>query len=120
MPTTTSAIAKSQPAAPATEAERFQTGRVLTISAGHAVHDTYTAFLPSLLPVFIANLSLSMTEAGLLTVFMQGPSLLQPFIGHLADRVSLRTFVILAPAVTAAMMSLLGVAPDYAVLASSW
>ena len=116
MPTTTSAIAKSQPAAPATEAERFQTGRVLTISAGHAVHDTYTAFLPSLLPVFIANLSLSMTEAGLLTVFMQGPSLLQPFIGHLADRVSLRTFVILAPAVTAAMMSLLGVAPDYAVL----
>jgi FSR family fosmidomycin resistance protein-like MFS transporter len=90
---------------------------VLTISAGHAVHDTYTAFLPSLLPVFIANLSLSMTEVGLLTVFMQWPSLLQPFIGHLADRVSLRTFVILAPAVTAAMMSLLGVAPGYAVLA---
>jgi FSR family fosmidomycin resistance protein-like MFS transporter len=58
-----------------------------------------------------------MTEAGLLTVFMQGPSLLQPFIGHLADRISLRTFVILAPAVTATMMSLLGVAPGYAVLA---
>jgi FSR family fosmidomycin resistance protein-like MFS transporter len=101
----------------AAESERFQTGRVLTITAGHAVHDTYTAFLPPLLPVFIANLSLSNTEAGLLTVFMQGPSLLQPFIGHLADRVSLRTFVILAPAVTAAVMSLLGVAPGYAVLA---
>jgi FSR family fosmidomycin resistance protein-like MFS transporter len=114
---TTSAIVESQSAAPAAETEQFQTGRVLTISAGHAVHDTYTAFLPSLLPVFIANLSLSMTEAGLLTVFMQGPSLLQPFIGHLADHVSLRTFVILAPAVTAAMMSLLGVAPGYAVLA---
>jgi FSR family fosmidomycin resistance protein-like MFS transporter len=102
---------------PAAETEQFQTGRVLTISAGHAVHDTYTAFLPSLLPVFIANLSLSMTEAGLLTVFMQGPSLLQPFIGYLADRVSLRTFVILAPIVTAVMMSLLGVAPGYVVLA---
>ena len=114
---TTSAMVESQPAAPATETEQFQTGRVLTISAGHAVHDTYTAFLAPLPPVFIANLSLSMTEAGLLTVFMQGPSLLQPFIGHLADRVSLRTFVILAPAVTAAMMSLLGVAPGYAVLA---
>jgi FSR family fosmidomycin resistance protein-like MFS transporter len=117
MPTTTNAKAESQPAALATEAERVETSRVLTISAGHAVHDTYTAFLPSLLPVFIANLSLSMTEAGLLTVFMQGPSLLQPFIGHLADRVSLRTFVILAPAVSAVMMSLLGVAPGYAVLA---
>jgi FSR family fosmidomycin resistance protein-like MFS transporter len=115
---TTSAIVESQPAAPAAEeAEQFQTDRVLTISAGHAVHDTYTAFLPSLLPVLIANLSLSMTEAGLLTVFMQGPSLLQPFIGHLADRVSLRTFFILAPAVTAAIMSLLGVAPGYAMLA---
>ncbi len=101
----------------ATEAEQFQTDRVLTISAAHGVHDTYTAFLPSLLPVFIANFVLSKTEAGLLTVFMQGPSLLQPLIGHLADRVSLRYLVILAPAVSAAMMSLLGVAPSYAVLA---
>ena len=108
------AVTKSPPPI---EAERFQTDRVLTISAGHAVHDTYTAFLSPLLPEFIANLSLSKTEAGLLSVFMQGPSLLQPFIGHLADRVSLRYFVILAPAVTAALMSLLGVAPSYAVLA---
>ncbi len=114
---TTGAIVESQAAAPAAETEQFQTGRLLTISAGHAVHDTYTAFLPSLLPVFIANLSLSNTEAGLLTVFMQGPSLLQPFIGHLADRVSLRYLVILAPAATAVMMSLLGVAPAYALLA---
>jgi len=101
----------------AAEAKRFQTGCVLTISAGHAVHDTYAAFLPPLLPVFIANLVLSKTEAGLLTVFMQGASLLQPFIGHLADRISLRLFVILAPTVTAVIMSLLGVAPGYAVLA---
>ena len=102
---------------PPTEAEQFQTDRVLTISAGHAVHDTYTAFLPPLLPEFIAALSLSKTEAGLLSVFMQGPSLLQPLIGHLADRASLRYFVILSPAVTAAMMSLLGIAPSYGVLA---
>lgn len=101
----------------AAEVERFQTDGVLTITAGHAVHDTYTAFLTPLLPAFIANLALSKTEAGLLTVFMQGPSLLQPFIGHLADRVSLRTFVILAPAMTGVMMSLLGVAPGYGVLA---
>lgn len=101
----------------ATEAERFQTDGVLTITAGHAVHDTYTAFLAPLLPAFIANLALSKTEAGLLTVFMQGPSLLQPFIGHLADRVSLRTFVILAPAVTGVVMSLLGVVPGYGMLA---
>jgi FSR family fosmidomycin resistance protein-like MFS transporter len=114
---TTSAVIESQPAALAAEVERFHTGPVLTISAGHAVHDTYTAFLPSLLPVFIENLALSTTEAGLLTVFLQGPSLLQPFIGHLADRINLRTFFILAPAVTATMMSLLGIAPAYGFLA---
>ncbi len=101
----------------ATETEGFQTDGVLTISAGHAVHDTYTAFLAPLLPAFIANLALSKTEAGLLSVFMQGPSLLQPFIGHLADRISLRYLVILAPTVTGVVMSLLGVAPGYAVLA---
>ena len=95
----------------------FQTERVVTISAAHAVHDTYTAFLPPLLPVFIETLSLSITQAGFLTVFVQAPSLLQPMIGHLADRVSLRYLVILAPGVTATAMSLLGIAPAYSVLA---
>jgi len=97
--------------------DRFQAGRALTVSVGHAVHDTYTAFLAPLLPAFIENLALSKTEAGLLSVFIRMPSLLQPFIGHLADRVSLRYAVILAPAVTAVRMSLLGVAPSYATLA---
>lgn len=110
-------MAETKTTLQAAEPEQFQTGGVLTISAGHAMHDTYTAFLAPLLPAFITNLALSKTEAGLLSVFMQGPSLLQPFIGHLADRVSLRYLVILAPSVTAAMMSLLGVAPGYAVLA---
>lgn len=107
------AAATSQPA----EAEEFHTDRVVTISAGHAVHDTYTAFLPPLLPAFIESMSLSKAEAGLLTVFHQGPSLLQPLIGYVADRASLRYLVILTPAVTATAMSLLGIAPSYAVLA---
>jgi FSR family fosmidomycin resistance protein-like MFS transporter len=109
----TEAAASTQSA----EAGRFQTDRVVTITFGHAVHDTYTAFLPPLLPVFIETLSLTRTEAGFLTVFMQAPSLLQPFIGHLADRLSLRWFVIVAPAVAGVVMSLLGVAPSYGVLA---
>jgi FSR family fosmidomycin resistance protein-like MFS transporter len=109
----TGAIANAQPVEP----EQLQTDRVLTIAGAHAVHDTYTAFLPPLLPAFIEKLSLSNTQAGLLMVFMQAPSLLQPFIGHLADRVSLRYLVILAPAVSAVAMSLLGIAPSYAALA---
>ena len=97
--------------------KKFQANRVVAITAGHAVHDTYTAFLPPLLPVFIETLSLTKTEAGFLTVFMQAPSLLQPLIGHLADRVSLRYLVIIAPAVAGVAMSLLGVAPTYGGLA---
>jgi FSR family fosmidomycin resistance protein-like MFS transporter len=47
---------------------------------------------------------------------MQEASLLQPLIGMFADKFSVRYFVILAPAVTAAAMSLLGVANSYATL----
>ena len=50
---------------------RFKTGLVATVAAGHAVHDTFTAFLPPLLPAFIAKFGLSITGAGFLTVFLQ-------------------------------------------------
>lgn len=97
--------------------DAFQLGGVVTIAAAHSIHDTYTAFLSPLLPTFIANLSLSNTQAGLLSSFMQAPSLLQPLIGHIADRTSLRYIVILAPALTTSLMSWLGVTPSYVMLA---
>lgn len=111
----TGTIAKD--AAPSSDPHRFQAGRVITISSGHFVHDMYASFLAPLLPIFIAALALSKTEAGLLMIFMQTPSVLQPVIGNLADRVNLRALIILGPAVTGVLMSLLGVAPNYAVLA---
>jgi FSR family fosmidomycin resistance protein-like MFS transporter len=80
------------------------------------MHDTYSAFLAPLLPLIIEKLALSLTLAGSLQIFLQLPSLLTPFIGYMADRISLRYFVILAPAVTATLMSLIGLAPSYAVL----
>jgi len=96
---------------------RFETGKVATVAAGHAVHDTFTAFLPPLLPVFIEKFGLSITGAGFLTVFLQVPSLVQPAIGRLADRFNLRPLVLWAPALAAVFMSLLGVAPGYAWIA---
>lgn len=105
------------PAAKPRAESEFQTGQVLTIVGGHFVHDTYTAFVPPLLPLIIEKLSLSLTQAGSLWGFLQLPALLNPFIGYLADRLSLRYFVILAPAVTATLISLLGLAPNYWTLA---
>jgi len=95
---------------------RFQTGKILALSIGHFIHDVYSSFLSPLLPLLIDKLSLTLTQAGLLSTIMQLPALLNPYIGVLADRISVRYFVILAPAMTAVPMSLIGIAPSYGVL----
>ena len=97
--------------------ERFPYGRVLLICGGHFVHDVYSAFIAPLLPLLIDKLGLSLFLAGSLPVFMQAPSLLGPVIGYLADRVSVRYFVILAPAVTATLATMIGFMPTYAAAA---
>src|SRR5512136_2563592 len=97
-------------------AESFQTGRVLTVAGGHLIHDTFTSFLPPLLPLIIQKLGLSLTLAGSLAAFQQFPGLINPLLGLLADRGSLRWLAVLAPTLTAAAMSLIGVAPTYTVL----
>jgi FSR family fosmidomycin resistance protein-like MFS transporter len=94
----------------------FRTGKILALSVAHFVHDVYSSFLAPLLPLLIEKLSMSLTQAGFLTTVMQIPSLLNPYIGVLADRISVRYFVILAPAMTAVPMSLIGMAPSYGVL----
>jgi MFS transporter, FSR family, fosmidomycin resistance protein len=91
----------------------FRPGAVLTVAGGHAVHDTYVGFLPVLLPHFVERFALSNTKAGWLSACTHLPSILQPFFGHLADRLVLRWVVMLAPALTATLMSLAGWAPSY-------
>ncbi|MBI9049460.1 MAG: MFS transporter [Anaerolineaceae bacterium] len=107
----------TQPNAEPINQKKFHFRNVLAISAAHATHDTYTGFLPPLLPIIIENLSITKTTAGLLTIFMRIPSLFQPLIGYLADHYNLRIIVILAPAITAALMSMVGVAPNVIVVA---
>ncbi len=94
----------------------FQTGKILALAVAHFVHDVYSSFLAPLLPLLIEKLSMSLTQAGFLSTVMQIPALLNPYIGVLADRISVRYFVILAPAMTAVPMSLIGMAPSYGVL----
>ncbi len=63
--------------------------------------------------MMITNLSITRAEAGLLATLIHLPSLVQPFLGHLADRDNLRYLMILAPTVTATLMSLLGLSRSY-------
>jgi FSR family fosmidomycin resistance protein-like MFS transporter len=95
----------------------FQGVQVLTIAGAHFVHDTYSAFLAPLLPLVQERLGTSYAGTGSLAIFAQLPSLLNPFLGYLADKVSLRYFVILAPGLTATLFSSLGLAPNYLLLA---
>ncbi|MGA6924939.1 MAG: MFS transporter [Desulfosarcina sp.] len=96
--------------------ESFRWSGVVAVSIGHFIHDIYSSFLAPLLPLLIEKLSLSLTQAGLLSTVMQLPSLINPWIGSLADRISVRWFLVFAPALTAVPMSLIGVAPTYGVL----
>ena len=101
----------------ATQTESFQTGQVATIAGGHFMHDTFGAFLAPLLPLIQDNLGTNYMLTGGLTIFTQLPSLLNPFLGYAADRMSVRYFVILAPGFTATLMTLIGFAPNYMALA---
>ncbi len=95
----------------------FHSGKVMLISFGHLVHDTYTSFLAPLLPLLIDKFAMSYSMASLLGLLQRLPNLLNPFLGLLADRMGMRWLVILSPTITAIAMSLTGLAPTYTFLA---
>jgi len=94
----------------------FQTDKVLLISGSHFIHDIYSSFLAPFLPLLISKFGLSMVLAGTLTVTFRLPSFFNPLIGVISDRIELSILVVVAPAVTAIAMSLVGLAPTYAML----
>ncbi len=112
---TAATLEKSQPDL-GTSRRGFQTGRVLALSVSHFIHDVYSSFLAPLLPLLIDKLAMNLTQAGFLSTVMQLPALANPYIGLLADRISVRYFIIMAPSLTAVPMSLIGLAPSYGVL----
>lgn len=99
------------------QAQSFQTDQVVTVASGHFVHDTYSAFVAPLLPLIQDRLGTGYAATGGLTIFIQLPSLLNPLIGYMADKVSLRYFIILAPAITATLITALGLTSSYVLLA---
>lgn len=82
--------------------------QIYSIAGGHLIHDFYTAFLAPLLPSLMDHLSINLTTAGFLTSLSRLPSIFNPVIGYLADKKGARYFVILAPGLTATMMSFIG------------
>ena len=81
------------------------------------MHDVYSSFLAPLLPLLVEKFGITLSVAGMLDVIRNLPSLVNPFFGLMADRISVKYFVIVSPAITAITMSLLGIAPGYGVAA---
>jgi FSR family fosmidomycin resistance protein-like MFS transporter len=78
----------------------------------------FTAFPAPILPLIIEKLGLSLLGAGSLLVFIQIPSLFNPLLGAVVDRVGFRRIlVILGPGVTGVFICLMGTAPSYPILA---
>jgi MFS transporter, FSR family, fosmidomycin resistance protein len=94
----------------------FRIADVSIIAGGHLIHDIFTAFVAPLLPEIIRILQISLTQAGTLSAFLQVPSILNPIIGYMDDRRNIRLLMILTPGVTATLLSLMGLAPNYASL----
>ncbi len=83
-----------------------------TVAGAHLSHDVYSSFRDPLIPFVQENLGISLFVASLMVPAQQMPSLLQPFIGVLADRTSKRWFVVLAPAIAGISVSSIGLAPN--------
>lgn len=96
---------------------KFNLTNVLTVSLAHLFHDIYSSFLAPLLPLLIEKLGITVFLAGLLDIIRQIPSLINPFLGLIADKMSVRYLIIIAPAITSISMSFLGIAPHYIVVA---
>jgi len=97
--------------------EVFQSGNVTIIAISHFLHDIYTSFLAPALPLIIEKLQISYGLSGILAVIQRIPSLFNPAVGILADKMKMRYLVIASPLVTGTAMSLIGIAPGYIFLA---
>ena len=95
------------------EVKKFHPADVGAIALAHGTNDSYFAIVPTIQPLLMEKLGLSITQAGLFTLFLQLPSILQPVIGHQADRRNLRWLVILAPSISATVITLTGLAPTF-------
>lgn len=96
--------------------EKFQTSHVILLATSHMLHDIYSSFLAPLRPLLIEKFGISLALASLWDLIMRIPWFLNPFIGLIAERTAARYFIIITPAITAIVMSLLGVAPSFSII----
>jgi MFS transporter, FSR family, fosmidomycin resistance protein len=98
------------------EEEEYNAKGTWIASGAHFAHDLYPSYIGVLIPYVQSHLGIPLALASLMVPAQQMPSILQPFIGYLADRTSKRLFVVLTPGIAAVSLSMIGLAPHLAVV----
>ncbi|MGM0443533.1 MAG: MFS transporter, partial [Fibrobacterota bacterium] len=86
---------------------------VYAIAVVHLIHDVYSAFLPSLIPLLKERFGLSNIEISAMDVIRKVPALFNPLIALALEHTPFRIFLVISPLLTTLMMGLLGIAPAY-------
>jgi MFS transporter, FSR family, fosmidomycin resistance protein len=96
---------------------RFQRSRLAIVTWGHFLNDCYGSFFAPILPLLIEKLSLSLTMAsGLASIASITSAVFQPIYGMASDRIRGRLFIVIGPLLSTVCMSLIGVAPNAALV----
>jgi FSR family fosmidomycin resistance protein-like MFS transporter len=95
----------------------FQRSRLAVITWGHFLNDCYGSFFAPVLPLLIEKLSLSLTMAsGLASIASITSAVFQPIYGMASDRIRGQFFIVVGPLLSTVCMSLIGVAPNAALI----
>ena len=90
---------------------------IIGLTLVHFIGDFYSSFINPLLPVFVQEFALTLTEVGLLAGLSRFLAfIVQPTVGYLADYYRTRFFILGGPLLAIVFIALVGVAPSYPVL----
>ena len=87
------------------------------LCAAHFVNDSYSSIIYPLLPLLQSKLELTNAQVfWLAPLYAISSSLMQPLYGFISDRYARRFFAVFGPTITAVFVSMIGLAPSYAML----
>lgn len=90
---------------------------IFALTLVHFIGDFYSSFVTPLLPVFVENFSLTLTQVGLITGISRFLAfVVQPPVGYFADHYRTRWFVLGGPLLAIFFIPLVGVAPGFIML----
>jgi len=83
----------------------------------HFIGDFYSSFVTPLLPVFVKQFSLTLTQVGLIAGVSRFLAfIVQPSVGYLADHYRTRFFILGGPLLAIVFIPFVGIAPSFLVL----